>query len=141
MRSVPLTLDDEIDWGQACQVFRLERWCSYRERQGRDRYRYTVTCGITSQEPEKADGARLLALVCGHWGIEVRSHWIQDTTLPKNASRTATGRIIQILTGIRCTALTLLHRYRQAQELSIVSAARQLQQDLWLALRLVWGST
>lgn len=139
LRSIPLSATNGLDWGHARQVFRLERRRFYRDRQGRDRYSYTVTYGITSLAPEEANAARLLALVRGHWGIEVRSHWIRDTTLQEDASRTATGNLVQVLTGIRCAALTLLHRYRQEQELSVASAARRLQQDPWQALRLVRG--
>lgn len=138
LRAVPLT-GDALVWGGARQVFRLERRRFYRDRQGRERYSYTVTYGITSLGPEEADAARLLALVRGHWGIEVRSHWIRDTTLQEDASRTATGAIVQILTSLRCAALTLLHRFRQEQEISVASASRRLQQDPWQALRLVQG--
>lgn len=144
LRSVPLTAADGIDWGHARQVFRLERRRFYQDRQGRERYSYTVTYGITSLAPEAADAAdaaRLLALVRGHWGIEVRSHWIRDTTLREDASRTATGSIVQVLTGIRCAALTLLHQFRQEQQLSVASAGRRLQQDSWQALSLVRGNS
>jgi len=140
LRLVPLSAQDGIDWGHARQVFRLERRRFYRDRQGRDRYSYTVTYGITSLEPAEADAARLLALVRGHWGIEVRSHWIRDTTLCEDASRIATANIVQVVTGVRCAALTLLHRYRQEQDISVASAARRLQQNPWEALRLVRGN-
>jgi predicted transposase YbfD/YdcC len=140
LRSVPLTAEDGITWGQARQVFRLERRRFYQDRHGKERYSYTVTYGITSLAPEAADAARLLSLVRGHWGIEVRSHWIRDTTLREDASRTATGELVQVLTGFRCAALTLLHRFGKQQRLSVASASRRLQQDPWQALDLVRGS-
>jgi len=140
LRSVPLTAADGLTWGQARQVFRLERRRFYRDRQGKDRYSYTVTYGITSLTPQAADAARLLSLVRGHWGIEVRSHWIRDTTLREDASRTATGELVQVLTGLRCAVLTLLHRFAKQQRRSVASASRRLQQDPWQALNLVRGS-
>lgn len=139
LRSVPLTAEHALTWGEARQVFRLERRRFYRDRQGKERYAYTVTYGITSLGAAEADAARLLALVRGHWGIEVRSHWVRDTTLREDASRTATAEIVQVLTGVRCAALTLLHRYGKAQRISVASAGRRLQQDPWQALRLVRG--
>jgi predicted transposase YbfD/YdcC len=139
LRSVPLTAEDGLTWGQARQVFRLERRRFYQDRRGQERYSYTVTYGITSLASEAADAARLLSLVRGHWGIEVRSHWIRDTTLREDASRTATGELVQVLTGLRCAALTLLHRFGKQQRLSVASASRRLQQDPWQALSLVQG--
>jgi predicted transposase YbfD/YdcC len=139
LRAVSLTPDAGLVWGGARQVFRLERRRFYRDHRGRSRYSYTITFGITSLGPEEADAGRLLELVRGHWGIEVRSHWIRDTALREDASRTATGEIVQVLTALRCAALTLLHRFGKEQQVSVASAGRRLQQDPWQALRLVGG--
>ena len=141
LRAVGLTAAASLAWGGARQVFRLERRRFYRDRRGRDRYSYTVTFGITSLGQGEADAERLLQLVRGHWGIEVRSHWIRDTALREDASRTATGEIVQVLTAIRCAALTLLHRFGKEERVSVASAGRRLQQDPWRALRLVRGLT
>jgi len=138
LRLVSLTAEDGVAaWGEARQVFRLERRRFYRDRKGQERYAYTVTFGITSLGPEEADAARLLGLVRGHWEIEVRSHWIRDTALREDHSRTATGEIVQVMTAVRCAALTLLHRFGKQQGISVARAGRRLQQNPWQALQLV----
>ena len=59
------------DWPGLAQVFRLERQVSIKKT---GEVRDEVVAGVTSLGPERADAARLLALVSGQWQIENYSH-------------------------------------------------------------------
>jgi predicted transposase YbfD/YdcC len=61
-------LPGEVDWPGIAQVFCLTRHVT---RKGKDTFE--VVYGITSLTRAEADGARLLQLNRGHWGIENRS--------------------------------------------------------------------
>ena len=64
----------------------------------------------------------------GHWQIENCSHWVRDTTLREDESHSANSNIVQLLTGLRCAALTLLHYERRASGArSVASVQRRLQ--------------
>ena len=60
-----------------------------------------VVHGITSLGRERADAARLLALVREHWGIENGSHYRRDVTLGEDASRIRTGSAPQVMAALR----------------------------------------
>jgi predicted transposase YbfD/YdcC len=106
------------DWPHVAQVAQLIR---------------TVTkAGTTSTEvvyliprlsPQRASPQRLLALVCGHWGIENRSHSVRDVSFQEDRSRLRSGNAPQILVALRNLAITLLHCLGTAQ---ISSARRSL---------------
>jgi len=64
---------------------------------------------ITSLTPRRADAARLLALVRGHWSIEVR-HRIRDVTFGEDHSRLRGGEAPQVMAALRNLALTLMRR-------------------------------
>ena len=57
------------DWPGMAQVFQLERQVLSKKT---GEVREEVVTGVTSLAPERADAARLLALVRGHWHIEMR---------------------------------------------------------------------
>ena len=57
----------DSDWLGLAQVFQLE-WQVVSKKTGE--VREEVVAGVTSLAPERADAARLLALVRGHWHIE-----------------------------------------------------------------------
>lgn len=57
--------------------------------------------GITSLSQERADPARLLALVRGHWRIENCLHYVRDVTLGEDACRVRTGNAPQVLAALR----------------------------------------
>lgn len=66
--------------------------------------------GITSLSRDRADAAKLLALVRGHWGIENRLHHVRDVTLGEDACRVRTGHASQNLAAIRNLIITLLNK-------------------------------
>jgi predicted transposase YbfD/YdcC len=64
---------------------------------------------LTSLPPERADPARLLALVRGHWRIESR-HWTRDATFGEDRSRLRSGDGPQIMAALRNLVITLIRR-------------------------------
>lgn len=74
-----------------------------------------MTYGFTTLGLVETHVARLLELVRLDWDIQASSLWLRDTIPREDASCTATGNIVQLMTGIRCAAVTLLHGCRQAQ--------------------------
>jgi hypothetical protein len=62
------------DWPGLAHVFRLERQVIIKKT---GEVREAVVAGITSLAPERADAARLLALVRGQWQSEHPSHWVR----------------------------------------------------------------
>jgi hypothetical protein len=62
------------DWPGLAHVFRLERQVIIKKT---GEVREAMVAGITSLAPERADAARLLALVRGQWQIENPSHWVR----------------------------------------------------------------
>jgi predicted transposase YbfD/YdcC len=64
---------------------------------------------LTSCPPAKADAARLLALVRGHWGIE-SGHWIRDEVFGEDRSQLRTGNGPQIVAAFRNLVITLIRR-------------------------------
>jgi predicted transposase YbfD/YdcC len=132
--------EERWHWGGAQQIFRIERWRLVKDRQGQERYSYTIHYGITSLAPEAADAKRLLGLVRGHWQIENRSHWVRDVELREDATRTATGAIVEVQAGIRCAALTLLHQFRRQTGRCLAATRRRLHNDPWQGLALIRGT-
>lgn len=64
---------------------------------------------ITSLTPRRADPARLLALIRGHWSVETR-HWVRDVPFGEDRSRLRTGHAPQIMAAFRNLAHTLIRR-------------------------------
>jgi hypothetical protein len=72
------------DWPGLAQVFPLERQ-GISKKTGE--VREEVVAGVSSLAPERADAARLLAFVRGHWHIENKSHWGRDVTVDEDRSQ------------------------------------------------------
>ena len=71
-----------------------------------------VTYFITSLPPERADAARLLTLIRGHWGIENRLHHVRDVTFDEDRSAVRSGAAPQVMAATRNLVLALLRRQR-----------------------------
>jgi predicted transposase YbfD/YdcC len=119
------------DWPGLAQVFRLERHV-IRKKTGE--VRTEVVTGVTSLEPERADAARLLALVRGHWSIENRSHWVRDVTFDEDRSQVRCGNIPQVMAALRNTVVGLI---RWAGHTNIAAACRRFAAQPQAALRLI----
>jgi predicted transposase YbfD/YdcC len=88
---------------------------------------------ITSLTPRRATPVRLLALIRGHWSIEVR-HRIRDVTFGEDHSRLRGGEAPQIMAALRNLALTLM---RRAGHTAIAAYRRHLSTHPATALRLL----
>lgn len=71
-----------------------------------------ITYYITSVPPERADAARLLALIRGHWDIENRLHHVRDVTFDEDRSTIRSGAAPQVMAAARNLVLALLRRQR-----------------------------
>jgi hypothetical protein len=69
-----------------------------------------VSYYITSLPPERADAARLLTLIRGHWGIENRIHYVRDVTFDEDRSAVRSGAAPQAMAATRNLVLSLLRR-------------------------------
>jgi len=77
-----------LDFPGASQCFKLSRTRTLRDRAtGETKTTRETVYGITSLPRERADAARLLELVRGHWGIENKVHHVRDQTMGEDASR------------------------------------------------------
>jgi Transposase DDE domain len=73
-----------------------------------------VSYYITSLPPERANAARLLTLIRGHWGIENRLHHVRDVTFDEDRSAVRSGAAPQAMAATRNLVLTLLRRQRSS---------------------------
>ena len=69
-----------------------------------------VAYAVTSLTPERADPARLLALVRGQWEIENRLHWVRDVTFDEDRSQVRTGHAPRVMATLRNLAISVLRR-------------------------------
>ena len=63
---------------------------------------------MTSLKPGQADAQRLSELVCEHWGMENRLHWVRDVTLGEDRCRVPRGHAPQVLAAVRNAVIHLL---------------------------------
>jgi hypothetical protein len=94
-----------LEWPGQQQVFMVQRE-RINLRTG-EVQRETVY-GVTSLGPQRADAARLLRLLRGHWVIENRSHWVRDVTFDEDRSQVRVGSIPEVLAALRNAAIGLL---------------------------------
>jgi hypothetical protein len=65
---------------------------------------------ITSLPRSRANAARLLAIIRGHWGvIENRLHWVRDVVFREDRSTISSGHAPQNLAALRNAALACLY--------------------------------
>jgi hypothetical protein len=93
------------------QVFEVER-----VRVAGDKTSVEVVQGITSLGRDRADAARLLGLVRGHWGIENGLHLVRDVTLGEDGCHVRTGSAPQVLAAIRNAVVHLLEGVKAASK-------------------------
>jgi len=118
-------------WPGLGQVFQLERQVVSKKT---GEVREEVVAGVTSLAPERADAARLLTLVRGHWHIENKSHWVRDVTFDEDRSQVRCGNIPQVMAALRNTVIGLT---RWAGETNIAVACRRFAAQPALALELI----
>lgn len=107
-------------WPHVRQICRLERHrIPLRHGVPTRKASVEVTYSITSLPPERADAARLLSLIRGHWGIENRLHYVRDVTFDEDRSAIRSGSAPQLMAAGRNLVLALLRR----QHCSNIAAA------------------
>jgi predicted transposase YbfD/YdcC len=89
--------------------------------------------GVTSLAAERADAARVLALVRGHWHIENKSQGVRDVTFDDDRSQGRGGNSPQVLAALRNT---VMRRMRQAGETNLAAACRRFAAQPACALEL-----
>lgn len=107
MLTVSAALSDWVDWPQAAQVFKLERFTQLR-RDGK--HSYELRYGLTSLTPQEASPQRLLELVRAHWQIENGLHYRRDDTLREDRCTLRTGHAAQMMAALNNLVLGLLRR-------------------------------
>ena len=119
------------DWPGLAQVFQLERQVIIKKT---GEVREEVVAGVTSLAPERADAARLLALVRGQWRIENQSHWVRDVTFDEDRSQVRCGNIPQVMAALRNTVIRLM---RWAGSTNMAAACRRFAAQPRAALHLI----
>ena len=109
-------LQNYSSWPYLAQVFKLESTVT--NALGTSR---TVRSGVTSIPMERADAARLLQLVRGHWRIENSLHYRRDVTLGEDRALVRMGHAPHTLAALNTTVLGLFAHHQQ----STVPAARR----------------
>jgi predicted transposase YbfD/YdcC len=118
-------------WPGLAQVFQLERQVVIKKT---GEVRGEVVAGVTSLAPERADAARLLALVRGQWHIENQSHWVRDVTFDEERSQVRCGSIPQVMAALRNTVIGLM---RWAGHTNMAAACRCFAAQPRVALHLI----
>jgi predicted transposase YbfD/YdcC len=68
----------------------------------------TVEYGVTSLTKEKADDAKLLEIVRGHWTIENKVHYVRDMAYDEDRSQIRTKNGPRVMASIRNIAMNIL---------------------------------
>jgi hypothetical protein len=122
-------------WPHVRQICRLERHrIPVRQRVPTGPASVEVSYFITSLPPERANAARLLTLIRGHWGIENRLHYVRDVTFDEDRSAVRSGAAPQVMAATRNLVLALLRRQRHS---NIAAALRTFASRPRSAIHLV----
>ncbi len=65
---------------------------------------------VTSLPPEEASIERLMKLRRGHWRIENSLHYVKDVTMGEDRSLIHAGNGGAVMSALRSTVISLLHR-------------------------------
>jgi predicted transposase YbfD/YdcC len=96
--------------------------------------REEVGTGVPSLAPERADAARLLALVRRQWPIEHHAHGVREVTFADERSQVRCGNIPQ---GMAARRNTVLGRMRGAGYTTMAAACRRCAAQPRAALHLI----
>jgi hypothetical protein len=80
-----------------------------------------VSYAVTSLGPERADAARVLRLLRGHWGIENKLHWVRDLTFDEDRCPIRPGAAPQAMAACRNLVIALV---RRSGETNVAAALR-----------------
>jgi predicted transposase YbfD/YdcC len=124
-------LGGSSDWPGLAQVFQLTRHVISKKTGA---VRQAGVMGVTSLAAERADAARVLALVRGPWHRENKSHGGRDVTFDDERSQVRGGNSPQVLAALRTTVRGLM---RQAGETNMAAACRRFAAQPACALELI----
>lgn len=100
-----VSLNDHVRWPGVQQVLQVVS-----ERRHHGLVERETRYFITSLSRTKADAARLLAIIRGHWGvIENGLHWVRDVVFREDHSTVTTGHAPQNFATLRNAAIGCLH--------------------------------
>ena len=122
-------------WPHVQQVCRVER---HRVTCRTGAVQREVSFAVTSRSAQRADAARLLAGLRGHWGIENQVHWVRDVTYDEDRCTVRTGAAPQVGAACRNLAITLV---RRAGATNIAAACRTYAGRPHTAIALVATTT
>lgn len=83
---------------------------------------------------------RLLEIRRGHWGIENSLHYVKDVTLGEDKSLIHVGNGGAVLSALRSTAVSLLHRAGQQQIAAALRANSQRPKQALILMGLLNSS-
>ena len=95
--------EDYIDWPEVKQVF-----CITRDVLQKGKRSVNHEYGLTSLSGEQANAQRLLKLVCSHWSVESKSHWVRDVVYREDHSQVRVGVLPQVMALFRNIAVGLI---------------------------------
>lgn len=117
-----ISLNGYLDWPGVKQAIKVERERTVKGRKERETAYY-----VTSLSRTKADAAKLLELIRGHWGaIENGLHWVRDEVLGEDRCTIFRGHAPQNLAALRNGALNWL---RQTGDGPIASRVRSFTRN------------
>lgn len=99
-----VSLNDHVRWPGVRQVLQVVS-----ERRRHSVVEREIRYFITSLSRAKADAARLLTIIRGHWGvIENGLHWVRDVVFREDRSTIASGHAPQNFAALRNAAIACL---------------------------------
>jgi predicted transposase YbfD/YdcC len=114
---------------QAVQIVRTRKRKGSTKRATRETM-YAVT-SLTATQTQPTELARYIR---GHWHVENKLHWVRDTTMGEDASRTRTGGGPRMMASLRNLAISLL---RLTGHTNIAKAIRHMGRKPKRAIKLI----
>jgi len=99
------SLKASVKFPHVQQVFCIEREVTYLKK---GITTVEVVYGITSQSPEKAGPAKILAQNRKHWSVENKQHYVLDVTFDEDRSQIRSLNGPMVMTCLRRYAISLL---------------------------------
>ncbi len=99
------SLKASVKFPHVQQVFCIEREVTYLKK---GLTTVEVVYGITSQSPEKAGPAKILAQNRKHWSVENKQHYVLDVTFDEDRSQIRSLNGPMVMTCLRRYAISLL---------------------------------
>ena len=100
----------------AAQVFRIDQTVEHLRRGNVVKTTNDTRYGASSVYPAEADPERLLALVRGYWGIEIKQHYRRDHTQREDHCQVRDSTTARNLSLMRSLAIFLYERQRSRRD-------------------------